>query len=78
MQRIKNKAKGSLDAMPDYYSFHVITGQVEETMKVGHVRTLSVYLARKDRGAKCKYKKGQWKQNKLWWLTINEIYANGE
>lgn len=34
--------------LPDYYSFHVITGQVDETMTVAHVRTHSIYLERKD------------------------------
>lgn len=47
MQWITNKAKGLLDALPDYYSFHMITGQVDETMKVSHVKTLSIYLERK-------------------------------
>lgn len=45
-QRITNKAKGLLDAPPDYYSFHVITGQVDETMKVSHVTTRSIFIWR--------------------------------
>lgn len=56
---ITNKANGLLDEMPGYYSFHMITGQVDETVKVDHVRTLSFYFERKDRGTKCKIKKGR-------------------
>lgn len=33
---ITNKANGLLDEMPGYYSFHMITGQVDETVKVEH------------------------------------------
>lgn len=47
--------------MPRYYSFHMITGQVDETAKVDHVKTPSIYFG----VSKCKIKKGRQEQNTL-------------
>lgn len=62
---ITNKANGLLDEMQGSDSFHMIIGQVNGTVKVDHVRTLSIYFQRKDRGTKCKIKKGRQGQNTL-------------